>query len=107
MMPKLSVKSVFFALVALALTGQSARAGTITFTTGNANQGDGPVNAEATITTTSGQVQVILTNLQQNPTAAGQLISGIQFTVSGATATATLASSSGKTSEISSTGAYS
>jgi hypothetical protein len=47
-----------------------------------------------------------LDNLLQNPKAAGQLISGIKFDITGATGTASSFTSSGRTSTISDGGAY-
>jgi hypothetical protein len=61
---------------------------------------NGSVDASANITLGNGTVTVTLTDLLQNPTSSGQTLSGIEFTVSGATSMATLASSSGYESTI-------
>ncbi len=100
---------VLGAILALvfAFSGSSAQAGSISFQTVNGQQGDGPVSAQADFTTLSGQVKIVLTDLYQNPKAAGQLISGITFTVSGATGNASISSAKGMTSNIADGGAYS
>jgi len=68
--------------------------------------GDGPESASATITTGVGTVTVVLSSLINNPTAAGQLVSGIQINLGGGVpATASLSSASGTTINIASGGA--
>jgi len=67
--------------------------------------GDGPESAAATITTGVGTVTVVLSSLINNPTAAGQLVSGIQINLGGGVpATASLSSASGTTINIASGG---
>lgn len=51
---------------------------------------DGPVSAQATFTPGNGSITVVLTDLLQNPTSDGQLISGVQFNISGATTNGSL-----------------
>jgi hypothetical protein len=43
---------------------------------------NGPVNAEAVFTTGAGFISITLSNLQADPTSAGQLLSGLAFTLS-------------------------
>jgi hypothetical protein len=65
------------------------------------------VSAQATFTVSNGSIEIKLTNLLGNPTSDGQLISGLSFSVSGATGTASLTSSSGAVSTVnSSNGSY-
>ena len=68
--------------------------------------GDGPESASATITTGVGTVTVVLSSLIANPTAAGQLVSGIQMNLGGGVPTsASLFSASGTTINIAPGGA--
>jgi hypothetical protein len=90
---KVASSIVFLVLL---LWGQFAHAGSFTFLTQN---GFGQ-NAEADITTFNGGITVTLKNFLQNPTSDDQLISGLIFGVTGATAPANLTSSSGNTSNI-------
>jgi hypothetical protein len=53
-----------------------------------------PVNASASFTTGAGTIDVILRNLQPNPTDISQAICDLTFSISSSTAGATLASSS-------------
>ena len=80
-----------------ALVALQASANVITFVTptGAVTSG-GPVNASATFTTGSGTVSITLTDLQANPTDVAQLVSDLDFTLSGGQTTGTLASSSGQ-----------
>jgi hypothetical protein len=43
---------------------------------------DGPVSAQAAFTSGNGSITITLTNLLADPTSAGQLLSGLAFTVS-------------------------
>lgn len=61
-------------------TAQAKASFTVYTATGS--DGDGNLNAKAEFTLGSGTLSVKLTNLQANPTAAGQEISGIAFTLS-------------------------
>jgi hypothetical protein len=89
------------------LLATGARANTIDFTTPSGASGnDGPLSAEAIITALPGGVMVTLNNFQQNPTSAGQLISGLEFNITDATEGASVAASSGVVSTISAGGGY-
>jgi hypothetical protein len=67
--------------------------------------GDGPESASATITTGVGTVTVALSSLIANPTAAGQLVGGIQINLGGGVpATASLSSQTGTLINIASGG---
>jgi hypothetical protein len=60
----------------------TARADTVTTWTASAANppgNDGPVSASATITESNGSLKIVLTNLQADPQAAGQEISGIMI----------------------------
>ena len=71
-------------------------AATITFSTpSGATAGGQPVDATATFITGSGTVTVSLTDLLANPISVGQLISDLDFTLSGGQTTGTIGSSSG------------
>jgi hypothetical protein len=75
----------------------SASAATITYSTpAGATTGGGPVNATATFTTGSGTLAITLTDLQANPTDVAQLLSDLEFTLSGGQTTGTLGNSSGQ-----------
>ena len=80
--------------------------GAMYITPAGASDSDGSVDASASIVAGNGTVTVTLTDLLQNPLSSGETLSGIKFTVSGATATATLASSAGLTSTIKANGTY-
>jgi len=74
-----------------------SRATSITFATpSGSNTGGGPVNSQATFTTSTGQLSIMLTDLQANPTDVAELISDLQFVMSGGITTGTLSSSSGQ-----------
>jgi hypothetical protein len=64
---------------------------------------DGPVDATAEFTLGNGTLKIVLTDLFQNPTSDGQLISGITFTVSGASGSSMLSSASGLVSSVDTT----
>ena len=68
--------------------------------------GDGPESAAATVTTGLGTVTVVLSSLITNPTAAGQLVSGIQINLGAPSpTTASFSSASGTTINIAPGGA--
>src|SRR5579871_5605082 len=76
----------FLSLAILAVGISSAA--TITYVTpANSNPGGGLVDAEAVITTNSGSITVVLSDLLGNPTDAAQLISDLSLTLSGAPGT--------------------
>jgi hypothetical protein len=87
------VSGAAFAILAL-LAPSVAQAGTI-FTVSSPNGPDGPVSASAEFTLGVGTVHIALTNLLANPTSDGQLISGLDFVISGATGPGTLNGASG------------
>jgi protein with PEP-CTERM/exosortase system signal len=90
----------------LALTITSVQANTVDFTTPSGSSGnDGPLSAEAIVTAVSGGVTVTLKDLLQNPTSAGQLVSGLLFDITGATGAGTV-SGSGKLADIGAGGSY-
>ncbi len=102
------MKSLMICLFALLSMGRLAQADMFEYAASGTPDSDGPGDATATVTTGAGSITVTLTDLQQNPRAAGQLISGISFDASGATGTSgSLSSSSGNTSTIASDGSYS
>ena len=99
-------------LVTGLLLGTAARADTTTTwaaTASNPPGGDGPVNAQAQITESSGKITVVLTNLEVNPTGAGQEISGILISFGSplSSQTPSMASESGTLININSGGSYS
>jgi hypothetical protein len=87
--------------------GQSVWAGSISYCTpSGSTTKDGSVDAMASFITSSGGVTLTLTNLLENPTADGQLLSAIEFKVSGATGSGASTANSGQISTISSGGSY-
>jgi hypothetical protein len=60
----------------------------------------GPVDATADFTLGHGTLEIVLTDLLQNPTSDAQLVSGVTFTVSGATGSGLLTSASGLDSSV-------
>ncbi len=76
------------------------------FTPTGAQIGGNPVNAKATLTTTTGKVTLLLENLVVNPTSVGQNLSGFYFTMSTGQTAGTLGASSGLLREIAAKGAY-
>jgi hypothetical protein len=74
-----------------------APAAVITYTTPpGSTQGGHPVDVSATFTTSAGQLQIVVNNLQADPVSVIQNLSDLDFVVSsGQTTGATLASSSG------------
>lgn len=95
------------ALAALALIAAPAvHADTITYNASGTGT-DGPVSASATFTTSANTVTVNLTSLITNPTADGQELSGIIFTLSTTPTSDTLSSSSGTLINIASGGSVS
>src|SRR5215467_8093709 len=87
------------------LLTSAAQAISMSFTASGTG-GDGPESASATVTTGAGTVTVMLSSLITNPTAAGQLVSGIQINLGGGVpATASLSSATGTTINIAPGGA--
>lgn len=89
---------------------QAAEAGTIEYDASGtpAGSADGLVNAKAFFTINVGSISVTLQNLFQNPTSAGQLISGISFDITGATGSGSLSRTkdAGQITTISRGGGY-
>lgn len=78
----------------VALGAGSARADFIF--TANGSGSDGPLSAQAQFTLGSGTISIKLSNLQANPTSAGQELSGIQFTLNTAPSSVSGAGTSGQ-----------
>src|SRR5215813_8597966 len=88
------------------LLTSAAQAISMSFTASGTG-GDGPESASATVTTGAGTVTVVLSSLINNPTAAGQLVSGIQINLGGGVpATPSLSSATGTTINIAPGGAF-
>src|SRR5690348_3267857 len=91
-------------MAALGTFSQKSQA--VTFFTPTGSSGvDGPVNGGAIFSISGNVVTITLENLLQNPTSAGQLLSGISFDISGATGSGTF-SALGNITTISSGGSY-
>jgi hypothetical protein len=105
------LRSVNFAgrcLAALAFAvALPASSSVITFVTPTgATTGGGPVSASATFTTGAGTISIVLTDLLANPKDVAQLLSDLQFTLSGGQTTGTLASSSGQEISVDGAGVF-
>jgi hypothetical protein len=96
----------YLLLLALAVALPSS-ANTITYVLppGSTTSG-GPVSASATFTTGAGTLAITLTNLQANPTDAAQLLSDLDFVLSGGQTIGTLSNSSGLERTVNSGGSY-
>jgi hypothetical protein len=86
-------------------TSTTSSAGVVYQTPSGSTTDGGSVDATASFTVGTGEVTVVLTNLGENPTADSQLLNGLIFTVSGATAV-TSTSGTGDISTISSGGSF-
>jgi hypothetical protein len=75
-------------------------------TTPGATVSDGSVSAQANFTVGSDFITVGLQNMFVNPTSAGQLLSGVSFTLSDGTTTGTLGSTSANIRRVSKGGAF-
>jgi len=91
-------KTIVLGVSGACLLALSASANVITFTTaaGAQNGNHDAVNASATFTTGNGTVAITLTDLLANPGNVGQLLSDLDFTLSGGQTAGTLQSSSGQ-----------
>src|ERR1700744_187072 len=81
----------------------------ITFQTlgGSMDGSSESVSADAVFTLGNGTLTIVLDNLQENPTSAGQLLSGVSFDISGLSGSGSLSSvNSGSVTTISSSGSY-
>jgi hypothetical protein len=97
------------AAVASALfAATSANATVITLVTPSGASGvDGPVSAKAVFDFSAGHLSLTISNLLDNPTSVGQLISDMTFSLSGATGSGLLTTvNSGLVTTISSGGSY-
>jgi hypothetical protein len=84
--------------------GSQARASLFT---ASGDTADGPVSATVQFTLGSGTVNIVVTSLLANPKSDGQLVSGIDFTISGATGAGSVTDATGLISFInSSNGTY-
>jgi hypothetical protein len=72
-----------------------------------ATSGGQAVDAEATLTTSAGQITVVLKNLKVNPTSVAQNISDFSFDLAPGFSGGTLSSSSGKERTVAGDGSYS
>ena len=79
-------------------TGTGARADLLYGFSGNVP--DGPVDATVSFTLGNGTVHIVVNSLLANPTSDGQLVSGIDFTISGAASTGSLTDATGLISYI-------
>jgi len=93
------------ALTASVVVATSAH-GALYMTPTGAAGSDGSVSASAIITLGNGTATVVLSDLQGNEVSAGQTLSGLLFDVSGATGSASLVSSAGRTTSLQSDGSY-
>ncbi|HWI12645.1 MAG TPA: PEP-CTERM sorting domain-containing protein [Burkholderiales bacterium] len=99
---KATVAAVSGAIALLVGSGAYAAVQTFSTPTGATVLGN-PVNASASFTTSTGVLQITLTDLLSNPTTVSQLVSDLDFTLS-VGGTSTLTSSSGQEITISNTG---
>ena len=67
---------------------------------------DGAASAQATFTSGNGFITITLTNLLADPTSAGQLLSGLAFTLSNGATAGTLGSSSANIRSIAGDGSF-
>jgi hypothetical protein len=67
---------------------------------------NGPINAEAVFTTGDGFISITLSNLQADPTSAGQLVSGLAFTLSEGQTSGVLGPNSANLRQVKSEGAF-
>lgn len=90
------VRSCVLAALTLAAASMPAAAALSTFQTAPGTTTGGlPVSAKATFTTSANTVDILLENLQANPTSVIQCISGLFFELDGGQTGGTLVSSSG------------
>jgi hypothetical protein len=101
----LSERSAWVRLAGLLILPAALSAATITYTTPTGSTtGGGAVNASAAFASSTGQLTLTLSDLQANPTDVAQLISDLQFTLTGVTGTIALSSSSAQQVTISNSG---
>lgn len=83
-------------IVVIGLLGSAARARAEFVFQASGTGSDGPLAAQAQFTVGSGTISVQLTNLEANPTSAGQELSGILFTLNTAPSSVSGAGTSGQ-----------
>lgn len=89
------------ATASMATAPATAMAGSITYTTSiGATIGTNSIDSQAVFTLGTNTITVTITNFEQNPKVDTQLISALNFDVSGLTGVTGLTSSSGNTSTI-------
>jgi hypothetical protein len=98
------IKSTAAGIALSLITASGAWAATLTYTA-TGTGGDGPESAMAVITTGSNSLSVTLSSLVANPTAAGQLVSDIEITLSTPPTSVSLTSSAGTLIDIAAGGA--
>lgn len=90
------------------LLAPAAEASISTYVTpSGATTGGGPVSATATFTTSTDDIKITLTNLQNNPTDVAQALSDLSFTLNTGQTTGTLTSSSGQERTVNGNGTFS
>jgi hypothetical protein len=83
-----------FLVLAFAVCAFSPAIGAQTFMTPSGSSvSDGSVSASATFAVSTGEIVITLSDLLVNPKSVGQLVSDLQFSLSGVTGTSTLTSS--------------
>ena len=99
---------VALAFAAAALSAGSLQASIITYNTpANSSTGGQPVSAQATFTTGTDSITVVLKNLQANPTSVVQNLSDLLFTVSTGQKSGSISSSSGLERTVAKNNTYS
>ena len=94
------------AFLCLGLATAPARAGLV-FVTPDGSTTTGPVSAKVDFTVNNGSIEVVLTNLTQNPVDVPKLLSAIEFTATGASGSGELATvNSALITNVSAGGAY-
>ncbi|MHB1559129.1 MAG: PEP-CTERM sorting domain-containing protein [Isosphaeraceae bacterium] len=97
--------AVLVAAASMATAPATARAGSITYiTSSGASTTGGLVDAKAVFTLGNGTINITLSNLLPNPKADSQLISGLNFDLTGATYSVTSLASSGDMTMLASAG---
>jgi len=98
----MNLKPALFTAIATLAIG-SAHADILTFNaSGNGN--DGPLSAQATLTTSTDQIIVALTSLITNPSSVGQEVSSLEFTLGDIPTSSTLVNSAGTLIDVAADG---
>lgn len=93
-------------VAAMGICSVAGAAVTFSLTPVGATADGHPANAQATFTTSAGQVHVLLENLQVDPISRGQAISGLFFTLDGGQSGGSMPTSSGVERSIASNGTF-